>query len=282
MSSSSIAWNLRPRTEAWSGLAEPVAIVEEQWPPHAGQRRAGLTDDRCGCSEKAACDTKSRLNRLAGATFPLRDGSRSEGDSGGAMTDEPRQRTVNKGRCAMVGPRLSRAVGIMGIVILVVVAVLSAQAPPSAPSDIADLLAEVRGLRADVNRAAGASMRTQLLVARVSLQEQRINAVVHNLTDVQAPLTTAIRERTDVEDHVKRLGDVITARNLPAAELRDVEENMLPAEQAHLAQRRATEQQLRSHETELSSLLASEQNRWTDLNNRLDELERAIPLAEQR
>jgi hypothetical protein len=36
------------------------------------------------------------------------------------------------------------------------------------------LLAEVRALRADLNQATGASIRTQLLVARLTLQEQRI------------------------------------------------------------------------------------------------------------
>jgi hypothetical protein len=77
--------------------------------------------------------------------------------------------------------RLSRTVGVVGVLLLGVVGVLSAQAGQgAAPSGMAELLAEVRGLRADVNPAAGASMRMQVLVARLSLQ-QRINVVGRQL-----------------------------------------------------------------------------------------------------
>src|SRR4029077_13444243 len=47
------------------------------------------------------------------------------------------------------------------------------------------LLTEVRALRAELNQAAGASIRTQLLVARLTLQEQRINTISKQLADVQ-------------------------------------------------------------------------------------------------
>ena len=64
----------------------------------------------------------------------------------------------------------------------------------------ADLLAEVRGLRADLNQAAGASMRAQLLVARLSLQEQRITTLGKELTELQAQLQTAVNRRSTLED----------------------------------------------------------------------------------
>lgn len=181
----------------------------------------------------------------------------------------------------MVKQRRSRTLCVAGVLVLVIVGVVSAQSSQSGPSSIADLLTEVRGLRADVNRAASASMRVQVLVARVSLQEQRINAVVRELTEARSQLVTADRERSDLERRVKGFEDGIAARTATPAQLRDLE-TMLPQLKADLSQRQAGELQLRNHEADLLALLTSEQGRWTNLNGRLDDLERTLPSPEQR
>src|SRR4029453_3374789 len=79
----------------------------------------------------------------------------------------------------------ARWIGIIGVGIVALGAAVPGQTQTAAPSAMDALLAEVRGLRAEVHQAAGASIRTQLLVARLSLQEQRINGVAKQLTDVQ-------------------------------------------------------------------------------------------------
>ena len=61
-------------------------------------------------------------------------------------------------------------------------AVLSAQAPSpptssTRPASIEDLVDEVRGLRADIQQMADSSIRAQLLVARLQVQEQRIAGI---------------------------------------------------------------------------------------------------------
>ena len=100
----------------------------------------------------------------------------------------------------MVRRQLACTVGALGVIVLAGVGVLSAQAQQNVTTPgMAELLTEVRALRADVNQAAGASMRMQLLVARLSLQEQRVNTVGHQLTDVTAQLDAAVRERTAKE-----------------------------------------------------------------------------------
>ncbi len=74
---------------------------------------------------------------------------------------------------------------IIGLGLFAVGSVTSGHAQTAAPSAMEALLGEVRGLRAEVHQAAGASIRTQLLVARLSLQEQRLNGVAKQLADVQ-------------------------------------------------------------------------------------------------
>jgi len=180
----------------------------------------------------------------------------------------------------LVKPRLCWTVGAVVLLVLVIVGGLSAQSAQDRPSSIADLLTEVRGLRADVNRTAGASIRMQLLIARVSLQEQRIDAVVRELTEAQRQLATASREKADLEGQVKRLEEGISARTTPQVQVREMED-ILPQLKADLSQRQSSEQQLRTHAAELTALLASERSRWTDLNNRLDDLERGLPAVEQ-
>src|SRR5476649_1090690 len=75
----------------------------------------------------------------------------------------------------------------------------------SQPSSSGDaLLAEVRGLRAELNQAAGTSIRTQLLVARLQLQEQRINTVDKQLAEVRAQLGGLPNALVPMEAGLKR------------------------------------------------------------------------------
>jgi hypothetical protein len=59
---------------------------------------------------------------------------------------------------------------------------------------------------------------------------------------------------------------------IPRAELEGMEKHF----KAEYAQHREAEQQLRTQESDLSTLIVAEQNRWQDFNNRLDELERSL------
>ena len=177
---------------------------------------------------------------------------------------------------------LSRTTVIAGVLALGLVAGLSAQAGQAGQTiAFADLLAEVRGLRADLNQAAGASMRAQLLVARLSLQEQRIVTLGRQLTELQAQLDTAINHRSALETEAKNLDEAITAGSMPFDRLKDVEAQARENKTA-LAQARHTEQQLRGQESELSGVIAGEQSRWSDFNARLDEIERSLPAAKPR
>jgi hypothetical protein len=184
---------------------------------------------------------------------------------------------------------LTRGMALVAVLLMVVICVSSAQGTASQPeSGIPELLAEVRGLRAELNHAAGASMRMQLLVARLTLQEQRIAAAGRELVAVQGSLSAAIRERSETESEMGRLKDDPFAAYMPFATYmppearREMElalQRQLPVLKDQLQRQLAREDELRNRESELLALVSTEQARWSEFNTRLDELERALPPA---
>lgn len=142
-----------------------------------------------------------------------------------------------------------------------------------------DLLTEMQGLRADLAQNASTSMRMQLLTARLTLQEQRIAVLSNQRAELLARVAAAERDRVEVETRVKGLRD---DSQRASAQMREEVEGALKAETTTLSQRVQFEQQLRSQETDLSALIASEQARWQDFNGRLDDLERSLSSAKTR
>jgi septal ring factor EnvC (AmiA/AmiB activator) len=147
---------------------------------------------------------------------------------------------------------------------------------PRNPATMDDLLAELRGLRADLSHVAAANMRMQSLVARLSLQEQRINTLGRQLTDVNAQLEAVTRERIAQEDQLKQFESAVAGGSLPPEMPREDAERELGNQKRQASRTRAREQQLRTQAAEVTASLAAEQDRWTDFNARLDDLERAL------
>ena len=177
----------------------------------------------------------------------------------------------------MDGRRFSSAAALAVCLTLIAVAV-SAQGERRVAT-LDDLLTEMRGLRADLAQTASASMRMQLLTARLTLQEQRIAVLSNQRADLLARLAAAERERVEVETRVKGLQD---SRQEASPQMREESESALKAETTRLSQRLQVEQQLRLQETDLAGLIASEQGRWQEFNGRLDELERSLSVGTPR
>jgi len=160
---------------------------------------------------------------------------------------------------------------IIGVGIFALVAATAGQSPSSTDP----LLAEVRALRAELNQAAGTSIRTQLLVARLQLQEQRITVIGKQLTDVQMMRTSNDAGVTQMSARLKQLEEA--SRNPSTlADARQQAERELEAMKGPAAMMRQRSAELSAQESQLSGQLASEQSRWTDFNSRLDEIEREI------
>lgn len=159
--------------------------------------------------------------------------------------------------------------------VLGVTGVLAAQGSRPQNDDVlGQLLTEVRGLRAAMEQMASAGPRVQLALGRVQLQEQRIVNQIRRLDAVKANLATAQEELRRMEARARDLDQMI--RDYPNSQERGEVERELPRLRREAAERRAQVQSLANEEALLAQDVAAEQNRWSDFNRLLEELERAL------
>lgn len=147
--------------------------------------------------------------------------------------------------------------------------VLLAQTAPQAPQD--PVVAEIRALRADLNQRLEATMRMQLLVARLQLQEQRTSTVVGQLRDVEARLRENDSARQQAAAALKMLG----MENVTEAEKKD--NPFFKMFSGGTEKLDATEAELKQQQGELMRQLSAEQSRWSAFNAQLDQLEKLFP-----
>ena len=163
---------------------------------------------------------------------------------------------------------------LMAVAFVVSGAVSGQTARPAATLD--DLIAEVRGLRAEINQVAAAGIRAQVLVTRLSLQEQRIRTLADQLAETQRVLRTSGADHRARSAHLKRVEDSL--RDGTASSTRSAEfEAMLARLREEVDRSGREEQALRAQEQELLKAQSGEENLWIDFNSRLDELERVSP-----
>jgi chromosome segregation ATPase len=143
------------------------------------------------------------------------------------------------------------------------------------PATLDDLLTEIRGLRADLRQTTRATTQMQLLTARLQLQEQRIAVLSNQRNDVPARLATETRLRADAERQVQTFEDTMSRNEDLGVPRKELEAQQTFFKQV-FTQHRDAEQQLRAQDSQLSSEIANEQNRWEEFNNRLDGLERSL------
>lgn len=158
---------------------------------------------------------------------------------------------------------------VLGISALTVIAVAAgyAQAPATASQD--PVVLEIRALRADLNERLEATMRTQLLVARLQVQEQRTNSVVRQLQE----LDTKIRENETAKEQVEQ-GMKMFGGMLKPGENEEGADFILGPLKAGMEKVAKADAELKMQQTQLLGTLQEEQARWTSLNAKLDELER--------
>jgi hypothetical protein len=136
------------------------------------------------------------------------------------------------------------------------------------------LLAEVRALRAEISQVASAGIRTQLLAARLQLQEQRVFSAARQLVDAQNARAEIQLKITGERGRLRQLEDAAsraTGQGRPA-----IQQAILDSV-TQIEQQQRQELQLQARETELLKAVNDAQGRWTDFNDRLDALERSLP-----
>ena len=136
------------------------------------------------------------------------------------------------------------------------------------------LLTEVRGLRTAMERMASAGPRVQLALGRLQLQEQRINTLIMKLDSTRERLVDAQRE---VAQHQQQLSQFEAAfKEAPDTEERRQAEHMLGMLKGQMTSLSSEIQRLTAEEASLAGDIASEQARWNEFNQKLEELERAL------
>jgi chromosome segregation ATPase len=149
-----------------------------------------------------------------------------------------------------------------------------AQQTQAQPDVLSALLTEVRGLRAAMEQMASAGPRVQLVLGRLQLQEQRIGNQVRRLDTVKAALGPAQRELDELGQRIKGVQQMI--EDYPNSQGRRDAEAELSHLKAEHARRRTEVERLSNEENLLVQDIAAEQARWTDFNQRLEDLERAL------
>jgi hypothetical protein len=197
------------------------------------------------------------------------------GGAAGALAKAGRRFWVLGSEVRMRSGRLVQVVAFVGIAGLGGWAGRTAHAQASAPPEtLPSLLAEVRQLRVAIEQMASAGPRIQLVLGRLQLQEQRINNLLRRLETVRAELEGIQGEHDNLQLQLQGLereaGETTDAERRRAfeAEVRAIK-SRLPAVGARLQQRQ-------TEESTLSADISAEQGRWTDFNQRLEELERAL------
>jgi len=155
--------------------------------------------------------------------------------------------------------------------------VLAQSAARQAPASLDDLLSEIRGLRADINQSSAATIKTQLLVARLQVEEQRMNGITRQIVDVQTQVAAARLAVGAAETEVKHFEDILShgTDSIPESDRKGIAA-MVADVKSKLEIQQSREQELSAQEGALSNQFASEQARWSDFNDRLDALERGL------
>lgn len=156
------------------------------------------------------------------------------------------------------------------------VAVVAGQ-PQHRSATLDDILQELRSLRADLADQSSASLRVQALVARVSLQEQRLKALSQQASDAAAAAASTTRARESQEQQLAELDTLVGRDDLPPSMTPDMLEGEIELVKRELERLQAREMAENAQRDELAGLLLAEESRWIELNERLDAVERALP-----
>jgi chromosome segregation ATPase len=166
---------------------------------------------------------------------------------------------------------------VLAVAATLTAAVVSARQSSPATNDevLPALLAEVKGLRAAMEQMASAGPRVQLFVGRLQLQEARITSMARRLDTVRDSLAGAQAHYESTRQRFKELQSAMAENREglpPRAEL----ESLLANLRSEVSAAKTAVDRLTAEEAQLGQDLTVEQGRWTEINQRLDELERAL------
>ena len=141
------------------------------------------------------------------------------------------------------------------------------------PGVLGALLVEVRGLRAAIEQMSSASARVQLAMGRLQLNEQRITTYMRRLDEIRDRRPGAELEVQKRQRELNAYADAIRASVKPTPPEIDEE---FKRQKGELADASAYLLRLQTEEAQLAREIATEQDRWTEINRTLEELDRVL------
>jgi small-conductance mechanosensitive channel len=168
--------------------------------------------------------------------------------------------------------RTMLAVGTVIVGLATTASVRAVQSAAPARTQMDELLAEVRAIRADLDRAAAASLRGQLLGMRLQMQEQRVAALARQLSEVQQRLRESAQARTALSGQLKMFAGMKDPSDPPGVD--DAMKSMLGPLKQQLAALDKSDAELKLEESTLIAQMQEEQSRWSAFNAQIEELER--------
>jgi chromosome segregation ATPase len=151
-----------------------------------------------------------------------------------------------------------------------------AQTPPPADSSpIQALLSEVHQLRLAIERSNSLGPRIQLVVERVKMQQSVVTRVSDQLESAHRELDKLQSDQTRTAEHIKTFETELSQVTDPMKRQQmDLELKVFKPEFERAQQ---LIEAVRGREADLSSRLRSEQATLDGLNDRLNQIERALP-----
>lgn len=144
-----------------------------------------------------------------------------------------------------------------------------ARAQSGSAAAVDPVVAEIRAMKAELIDRLDASIRTQLIVARLQIQEQRATMVGRQLEDLAEQLRQNAQARAGIEAQLKAYGEPV----VPVDPAKTKALFLAPLYDG-LEQLDRTDAELKQQRDAVMTNMADEQARWSALYRQLDELER--------
>jgi hypothetical protein len=179
-------------------------------------------------------------------------------------------------RSGLQGVSMRRTILALSLFLIVVSALATstfARQTRQDPDVLGALLGEVRGLRTAIEQMSSASARVQLAMGRLQLNEQRITTYMRRMDEIRDRRPAAELDVQKRQREVDAFVDAIRQSGRPASAEVEAE---LKRVKGDLAEAKAYLLRLQTEEAQLSRDIATEQDRWAEINRTLEELDRVL------
>lgn len=151
-----------------------------------------------------------------------------------------------------------------------------AQATPAFAQqpDAAEILKEIKLLRQTIETIIATNIRVRIVFGRLQIQEQRTVRAQNQFDFARQRRQEIVDQIADLEEELKRNTDA--ERNPQNPEYAQILASMRQLSEQQLARMQQERARALAEEADAANCLAQEQSQWSDLNQKLEDLERAL------